>query len=153
MPVRSTRAASPMLATASATLPVGPDWTYEVKWDGYRALAIKDGTRVKLASRNDKDLTRDFPALARAVAALPIERGVLDGEIVALDGEGRPSFQALQHRPLDGHVVVFYAFELLSAAGRYWLNEPVAERRVVLVSVLQRASAVSTFEASTVLLS
>jgi bifunctional non-homologous end joining protein LigD len=52
-----------MLAVSAPTLPSGADWTYEVKWDGYRALAIKDGGRVRLLSRNQKDLTRDYPAI------------------------------------------------------------------------------------------
>jgi bifunctional non-homologous end joining protein LigD len=88
----------PMLATAASTLPFGPDWTYEVKWDGYRAIAIKDGKRVRLVSRNQKDLTRDYPAVVSAINSLAAADAVLDGEIVALDGNGRPSFQALQYR-------------------------------------------------------
>src|SRR6266852_5027463 len=87
----------PMLAVSAPTLPTGPDWTYEVKWDGYRALAIKDGARVRLLSRNQKDLTGDYPAIVAAVTAIPATSFVLDGEIVALGSDGRPSFQALQH--------------------------------------------------------
>jgi hypothetical protein len=80
-----------MLATSAAELPIGPEWTYEVKWDGYRALAIKDDARVQLVSRNQKDLTRDYPAIAAAVGRLPASSFVLDGEILALDAERRPS--------------------------------------------------------------
>jgi bifunctional non-homologous end joining protein LigD len=57
----------PILAVSAPTLPTGADWTYEVKWDGYRGRAIKDGGRVRLLSRNQKDLTRDYPAIAVAV--------------------------------------------------------------------------------------
>jgi hypothetical protein len=64
-----------MLAVSAPTLPTGPDWTYEVKWDGYRALAIKDGGRVRLLSRNQKDLTRDYPAIAVAIGQLSASRG------------------------------------------------------------------------------
>ena len=60
----------PMLATSATTLPVGSDWTYEVKWDGYRVLAIKSGPRVHLISRNEKDLTRAYPIVAKAIAQL-----------------------------------------------------------------------------------
>lgn len=139
MPVRAS--VSPMLATPAATLPSGPQWTYEVKWDGYRALAVKRGSRVQLLSRNQKDLTRDYPAVVAAVAALPIERAILDGEIVALDAGGRPSFQALQHRATDGHAVVFYAFDLLDADGVSYVKRPLAERREALAATV-RGSAV-----------
>src|SRR5213076_1978255 len=75
----------PMLASSSDTLPEGPLWTYEVKWDGYRALAAKDGSRVRLISRNQKDLTRDYPAVVVAVQSVRASSFVLDGEIVAVD--------------------------------------------------------------------
>jgi bifunctional non-homologous end joining protein LigD len=74
-----------MLAQSADTVPVGPAWTYEVKWDGYRAIAVKDGARVKLVSRNQKDLTRDYPTIGAAVATLSTPSLLLDGEIVALD--------------------------------------------------------------------
>src|SRR5947199_316580 len=99
-----------MLATSAATLPVGPDWTYEVKWDGYRALALKDGGTTRLVSRNQEDLTRDFPTVVAAIKTISEKHVVLDGEIVALDGDGRPSFQALQHRRTSGLAVVYYVF-------------------------------------------
>src|SRR5262245_44500074 len=108
----------PMLATPAATFPVDPDWTYEVKWDGYRAIAITDGKRVRLGSRNQKDLARDYPNVVAAVASLEPADVILDGEIVALDGNGRPSFQALQHRPTAGLAIVYYAFDLLSVNTR-----------------------------------
>ncbi len=103
----------PMLATSASELPRGPEWTYEVKWDGYRALAVKRPSGVQLISRNQKDLTRDYPAVAKAVSSLSVRDAVLDGEIVALDDEGRPSFQALQHRRTSALALVYYAFDLL----------------------------------------
>jgi bifunctional non-homologous end joining protein LigD len=99
-----------MLAVSAPTLPTGADWTYEVKWDGYRALAIKDGSRVRLLSRNQKDLTRDYPAIAVAIGQLAPARVVLDGELEASDSQGQPSFQALQHRATTDLALV-YAFE------------------------------------------
>src|SRR5438445_12812837 len=90
----------PMLATSRAELPVGAEWTYEVKWDGYRALAINDGERVQLLSRNQKDLTRDHPAIVAALRGVKASSFVLDGEIVALDAEGPtvvPSASAPAH--------------------------------------------------------
>jgi bifunctional non-homologous end joining protein LigD len=131
----------PMLATPAATLPVVPAWTYEVKWDGYRAIAIKDGKRVRLVSRNQKDLTRDYPQVVASFAGLATTDVVLDGEIVALDGNGRPSFQVLQHRSTAGLAIVYYAFDLLSLDGESLISRPLAERRKALAK-LTRGSAV-----------
>jgi bifunctional non-homologous end joining protein LigD len=86
-----------MTASVAKTLPIGAEWSYEVKWDGYRAEAVKNGATVSLASRNLKNITRQYPAVARAVAGVAAKTAVIDGEIVALDAQGRPSFQALHH--------------------------------------------------------
>ena len=88
----------PMLASSAAQLPRGVGWSYEVKFDGYRTLALKDGSRIKLLSRNLKDATRLYPTVAREVARLQAESMLLDGEVVAIDDQGRPSFQALHHQ-------------------------------------------------------
>jgi DNA ligase D-like protein (predicted ligase) len=129
----------PMLATPAAALPVSPDWTYEVKWDGYRALAVKTGAGVRLISRNEKDLTRDYPRVVAAVAALRAEDLVLDGEIVALDQDGRPSFQALQHQTRGAGAIAFYAFDLLSLNGRELLSQPLEQRRRALAKVVRES--------------
>jgi bifunctional non-homologous end joining protein LigD len=92
----------PMLAQSSDDLPVGGGWTYEVKWDGYRCLAVKESGRVTLWSRNQKDLTRDYPGIEAALGTLRVPSFVIDGEVVVLDATGRPSFQALQHRSTRG---------------------------------------------------
>jgi bifunctional non-homologous end joining protein LigD len=125
-------AVSPMMATAAPTLPTGPDWSYEVKWDGYRAQAVKRGNSVSLASRNLKNISRQFPSVVRAVAGLSAKDVVLDGEIVALDGDGRPSFQALHHVELSDVSIVYYAFDLLHLDGRDFTREPLDLRRVAL---------------------
>ena len=127
----------PMLASSASELPTGKDWTYEVKWDGYRALAVKGPNGVQLISRNQKDLTRDYPTIARAVEALPVLAVVLDGEIVALDAEGRPSFQALQHRRTSALALVYYAFDLLEIEGRSLLRHTLDERRRRLKTVVR----------------
>jgi bifunctional non-homologous end joining protein LigD len=107
----------PMQALSVKELPEG-DWLYEIKFDGYRALALKDGKEVRLVSRNQKDFSK-FPELNDALKALPSERFIIDGEIVALDPKGRSSFQLLQgyemgeQRPL----LVYYAFDLLCLEG------------------------------------
>jgi bifunctional non-homologous end joining protein LigD len=125
-----------MLATSARILPVGADWTYEVKWDGYRAQAIKDGGTVSLASRNLKNITRQYPAVAAAAAGLNANAALIDGEIVVLDGEGRPSFQALHHSDFTGLSVVFYAFDLLHLNGRDLTRTPLDDRRAALAQVV-----------------
>jgi len=128
-----------MLATSGSQVPRGKDWTYEVKWDGYRALAVKSPNGVRLISRNQKDLTSDYPTIASAVGELPIGDIVLDGEIVALDAEGRPSFQALQHRRSSTLALVYYAFDLLEIDGASLLRAPLEERRRRLRALVRRS--------------
>jgi bifunctional non-homologous end joining protein LigD len=126
-----------MMAVSAVTLPDGADWSYEVKWDGYRAQAIKQGPVVSLASRNLKNITRQFPGVARAAAALAASAAVLDGEIVAIDSEGRPSFQALHHAATEGLSIVYYAFDLLHLNGRDLTRMPLDERRASLRDVIK----------------
>jgi bifunctional non-homologous end joining protein LigD len=126
-----------MMAVSAATLPEGADWSYEVKFDGYRAQAIKQGLVVSLASRNLKNITRQFPGVARAAAALAATAVVLDGEIVAIDSEGRPSFQALHHAATEGLCIVYYAFDLLHLNGRDLTRIPLDERRASLRDVVK----------------
>ena len=125
-----------MMATSAKTLPVGADWTYEVKWDGYRAQAIKDGRTVSLASRNLKNITRQYPAIAAAASGVDANAALLDGEIVVLDADGRPSFQALHHADFSGLSVVFYAFDLLHLNGRDLTRMPLEDRRRALAGVV-----------------
>jgi len=125
-----------MMAVSAATLPVGAEWSYEVKWDGYRAQAVKDGAVVSLASRNLKNITKQYPSVAAAVARVGAAAAVLDGEIVALDAEGRPSFQALHHSTLDGLSIVYYAFDLLHLNGRDLTRRPLDERRAALRDIV-----------------
>jgi bifunctional non-homologous end joining protein LigD len=125
-----------MMATPAKTLPSGADWSYEVKWDGYRAQVVKNGAAVSLASRNLKDITRQFPAIAQAGSRVSAKTAVLDGEIVALDPDGRPSFQALHHASLEGLSLVYYAFDLLHRDGRDLMRLPLDERRAALREVV-----------------
>jgi ATP-dependent DNA ligase len=120
----------PMLLLPSETLPEGPGWTYELKLDGYRALAIKAGGAVRFRSRNDKDFNRKYPAITRALAALPDETAI-DGEVVALDEAERPSFNALQNGAA-GAMIFFYVFDVMILGGRNVMGEPLATRRDLL---------------------
>jgi len=85
-----------MAATHVAELPRGPEWSYEIKLDGYRVLALKDGDNVRLLSRKGKDLTRDFPSVVSAVRGVRATTVTLDGEIVAVDDSGVPRFPSIR---------------------------------------------------------
>ncbi len=119
-----------MLLLPAASLPTGPNWSYEVKLDGFRALAIKAGGAVQLRSRNDHDFNRRYPEVVKALRALP-DNTVVDGEVVALDDTGHPSFNALQNEGA-GAVVVYYVFDVLVLAGRDVMSEPLSGRRELL---------------------
>lgn len=128
---------TPMAARPVAQLPEGPEWLYELKLDGYRALLLKNGTHVEIRSRNNKDLTRMYPRLIEAALSLKAESAVIDGEIVALDTQGRPSFQALQHRSSHPQAqILFYAFDLLHLNGRTFLTDRLEKRRAKLSGIV-----------------
>jgi len=127
----------PMAAQPVKALPEGRAWLYEPKLDGYRALLLKDGRQIRILSRNEKDLTPMYPGIAAASLRLNVEQAVIDGEIVALAENGRPSFQALQHRSSHPrHLIVFYAFDLLYLDGRDLMGAPLLERRAQLPKVI-----------------
>ena len=127
----------PMAALVVDNLPEGPEWLYELKFDGYRALLIKHEEMVRLHSRKDKDLTALYPGIAKAGERLDADLLVLDGEIVALAEDGRPSFQALQHRSSHApHTIVYYAFDVLQLEGRDLTTKVLTERRAWLPKVV-----------------
>jgi bifunctional non-homologous end joining protein LigD len=126
-----------MAAQPTRTLPDGSGWLYELKLDGYRALIIKDGSSVEIRSRNAKDLTLMYRAVAQAAGRVNAATAILDGELVAVDREGRPSFQALQHRAEHpGYNVVYYAFDLLHLDGRDMTDSPLHQRIAQLPAVV-----------------
>ena len=129
-----------MAAHVVDKLPEGDDWMYEVKFDGYRALVMKEAERLQIRSRNDKDLTRAYPTVAAAGRRLRAEQAVVDGEIVAVDANGRPSFQALQHRSAHpAYAIVFYAFDLLHLNGVDLTGTPLHGRRAKLPGVISES--------------
>ncbi|MGI8604515.1 MAG: non-homologous end-joining DNA ligase [Verrucomicrobiales bacterium] len=126
----------PMKAVLVDEAPGGKEWVFEVKFDGYRALAVKDKRRVELFSRNAKSLTAKFPEVAEAVAALSPAKAIFDGEIVALDEKGRPSFQLLQDIGNTDTTVVYYVFDLLEQGSQNLCKRPLIERKAALQKLL-----------------
>jgi bifunctional non-homologous end joining protein LigD len=130
----------PMLATLSDALPARGDWLYELKFDGYRALAYVRGGTCELRSRNGNDLTSRFSAVAKAVADAVLHDAVVDGEVCALDDRGRPSFSAMQQ---GSGRLVYYAFDCLEAEGVPVADRPLEERRELLAELLRPNASVS----------
>ena len=123
-----------MLCRSIEVLPEGREWHYELKLDGFRAIGRKSGRSAQLWSRNRKDFTLRFPDVVKAIAGLPTDT-VIDGEMVALDEHGKPSFNLLQGFG-DAQTIVLYAFDLLMLHGkdvRLWTLE---ERRKQLRELL-----------------
>ena len=119
----------PMLARSAAALPkTRKEWFYEIKLDGYRCLIGRDSNGVKIWSRRGITYNKEFPQVAEAGADLPMDT-LVDGEVVALDQKGRPSFNLLQHRRSQASAIRFYAFDILVYRGRSIMGLELAERR------------------------
>jgi len=143
----------PMLATPVEEPFDNPAWLFEIKWDGYRAVAFIENSSVRLVSRNHNDLTGQFPELRNLPGFIKAKRAVVDGEIVALDEQGRPSFSLMQQRTgfqpgkrgmpgREGVPILYYAFDLLYLDG-YDLRRVILEKRKELLqSVVQNGDAV-----------
>src|SRR5262245_63372836 len=112
----------PMLLLRTEKLPEGANWLYELKLDGYRCVAFKTSGNVHLRSLNYKDFNGTYPAIVKALANLP-EETVIDGEIVALDQSGRPSFSALQNSGSSSTPLVYYVFDLMVLEGVHLIRE------------------------------
>jgi bifunctional non-homologous end joining protein LigD len=128
----------PMLATLARELPRGRGWLFEVKWDGYRAIGEVSAGEATLTSRQGNDLTARFPTVARELArAVKTPDCVIDGEVCALDEEGRASFSAMQQGKPDTPIV-YYVFDLLEVEGEPLVDRPLTERRERLEALLDR---------------
>ena len=128
-----------MLLLSSETLPEGEGWLYELKLDGYRALAIKSAGKVRLWSRNNRDFSEKYPSVVNALARVADET-VIDGELVAFDKSGRPSFNTLQNGGTSGVPISYFLFDVLVLAGRSLLGEPLNVRRALLRTKLSSQS-------------
>jgi len=135
---RPHRQYTPMLATLEQNVPKGSGWVFEVKWDGYRALAYVSQSEVKLVSRKGNDLTERFATVAKEIAkAVKTPDCVLDGEVCALDEQGRSSFSAMQQGK-PGTPLVYYVFDLLELEGEPLVDLPLLERHKRLEQLLDR---------------
>jgi bifunctional non-homologous end joining protein LigD len=127
---------APMLATLAEELPKGAGWLFEAKWDGYRTIAYFRGGDPNLRTRRDQDYTERFAAVARELPrALRTSDCVLDGEVCAIDEQGRTSFSAMQK---GGYPLVYYVFDLLELEGVPLIDLPFVERRERLDGILDR---------------
>jgi bifunctional non-homologous end joining protein LigD len=137
----------PMLATSIDKPFDSPDWLFEIKWDGYRAVAFIEDRKVRLVSRNQNELTHRYPELKDLPKAVKAKTAILDGEVVALDDQGRPSFSLMQQRtgfrphgkrgPANPEVpVLYYAFDLLYLDGYDWRKVPLEARKAKLASIV-----------------
>jgi bifunctional non-homologous end joining protein LigD len=139
------RFVEPMKCLPVKEIPEGAAWSYELKFDGYRALAICRRSEVELVSRNRKSFNARFPAIVEAVAELPVRDAILDGEIVALNADGHPSFQALQN--YESGPLAYYLFDLLALDGEDWTGRPLHERKARLQKLLHGVPAPILFSA------
>jgi bifunctional non-homologous end joining protein LigD len=137
LPAAKPRFIDPMKAKLVEKPPATGDWIYELKFDGIRLIAAKNHEKASLLSRNQKDLSVGFPEIVDAVKSLSAVECVLDGEVVALDEEGRSSFQLLQAREMEGRKspIYFYAFDLLQLDGKSLVSLPLEARKNVLEKV------------------
>jgi bifunctional non-homologous end joining protein LigD len=131
---------APALATLVDEVPTSGDWLYEVKLDGYRAIAAVSGDNVKIFTRNGLDWTRKFAGVADALAALDLDGALLDGEICAIDENGRSDFSLLQQGIKEGNVsLAYFVFDLLALGGKSRRNETLTTRKAELQKLLQSA--------------
>jgi bifunctional non-homologous end joining protein LigD len=147
------RAIHPMLATTVAKPFEDPDWLFEIKWDGYRALAFITGGKVRLVSRNQNDLTAQYPELHNLPSFLKAESAILDGEITALDEQGRSSFSLMQQRTgirqggrrraVKADIpVLYYVFDLLYLDGYDMRRVALERRKEVLAGLIDESGPV-----------
>ncbi len=139
LPSAKPRFIQPMKPRLLEKPPTAGDWMYELKFDGIRAIAVKIDKKVSLLSRNENELARRFPEIVEAIKNLPARECVIDGEVVALDDEGRSSFQLLQALELEGRKspVRFYVFDLLQLDGKSLINLPLGQRKELLAKLCE----------------
>lgn len=127
-----------MLAKETDTPFSKKDWIFEIKWDGYRAIAEVNKGKVKLYSRNGNSFLSNYPEVVDSLSKLKLD-AVFDGEIVVLDEEGKPDFQKLQHyEQFRNFPLLYYVFDLLELDGKKLYNLPLIERKKLLEQTLKK---------------
>jgi bifunctional non-homologous end joining protein LigD len=138
----------PMRATTADDLPLGDEWAYEIKWDGYRVIAFVARGSLRLQTRNLLDCTDEFPEVAGIARQVGAHDVILDGEVVALDAQGRPSFELLQARGKPGagnkRRIAYMVFDVLWLDGQSTMPLPYHERRALLESLALKGAAWQT---------
>jgi bifunctional non-homologous end joining protein LigD len=151
LPKKKPAFVEPMKALLVDELPKGAEWIYELKFDGVRALAIKDNGEIKLISRSGKDLGSKYDELLEPLKNLPAKQAVLDGEIVALDEKGRSSFQLLQSYQMAGvkkPPLFYYVFDLINLDGKDLTGVPLFQRKAMLETLVAKVSPAIRFSPS-----
>jgi bifunctional non-homologous end joining protein LigD len=128
---------APCLPTKAPQPPTGDGWLHEIKHDGFRVIARKEGKHLRLYSRPGNDLTYRFPVIVEALTRLPSRSCIIDGEAVACDDDGMPSFDRIRYRRHDASVFL-YAFDLIELNGDDLRREPLDVRKATLASLLKR---------------
>jgi ATP-dependent DNA ligase len=129
---------APCLPTKASKLPSGELWVHEIKHDGFRVIARKDGERVRLFSRPDNDMTRRFPLIVDALSRLRSRSCIIDGEAVACDDNGVASFDLVRHHRANDSVFL-YAFDLIELNGDDLRRDPLQVRKATLASIVGKA--------------
>jgi bifunctional non-homologous end joining protein LigD len=138
-PKAKPRFIEPMKARLVESPPTSGNWSYELKFDGFRVCAVKDDQKINLVSRNGNELRNRFPEVVEALKDFPADNCVLDGEVVALDKEGRSSFQLLQGIEMEEHSapIVFYVFDMMQLNGRSLVGLPLTARKEALAQICE----------------
>jgi bifunctional non-homologous end joining protein LigD len=129
---------APCLPTKASKLPSGALWVHEIKHDGFRVIARKNGERVRLYSRPGNDMTRRFPLIVDALARLRLRSCIIDGEAVACDDNGVASFDLIRHQRANESIFL-YAFDLIELNGDDLRRDPLQVRKATLASILAKA--------------
>src|SRR5260221_12805981 len=129
----------PCLPAKALQPPTGEAWLHEIKHDGFRVIARKDGARVRLYSRPGNDLTSRFPLIVESLARAPSPSCIIDGEAVCCGDDGVPSFDRIRYRRHDAGVFL-YAFDLIELNGDDLRREPLDVRKATLASLLMRTA-------------
>jgi bifunctional non-homologous end joining protein LigD len=137
---RRVRRFEPCLPRPAKQPPAGTGWIHEIKHDGFRILAHRNGDRVRLVTRNGYDFADRFPLIAEAIAALPVTSCVLDGEAIAVDANGLSVFNLIRHRRRD-QAVTLCAFDLMELDGEDLRRMPLETRKATLKGLLRRGHA------------